>query len=159
MGFNCYEYIDAELCIADWLSFTVDKDLMLHGASLLGNDGCKFSVTVKVSVFASPEDDEDDDDHGDHDVDSDDEIVVASTYGTYISERRGSGQEFHHGYDVKFDEPVAVDKDLLYFIISANQISEFGSSQSLRDSHITSTDCLGKVQSPRPCRRRWKQAK
>ena len=114
LGFNDPEYIDAELYIADWLPFTVDKDIMLHGVSILGNDGGQFSVSVKVSGFELPEDDESDDDDGDSD--RDDEIVFASTSGTYISGRRENGHEFHYGYDVKFDEPVALVKDLLYFI-------------------------------------------
>ena len=115
LGFNRHQYIDVELCSEEPLPFTVDKDIMLHGVSLLGNDGGKFEVTVKVSFFAPPEDDEgDNDDHSD--VDSDDEIVVASTSGTYTSGRRKSAQGFYYGFHVKFDEPVALDKDLLYFI-------------------------------------------
>lgn len=73
-------------------------DIMLHGISVLGNDGGTRSVTVKVSLFASPEDCEGDDDNDD--VYSDEEIVLASTSGTYISGRRESGQEFHYGYNV-----------------------------------------------------------
>lgn len=114
LGFNHRKYIDAELGIDEWLPFTVDKAIMLHGVSLLGNDGGEFAVTVQVSFFADPEDDEGDD--GDNDTDSHDEIVIASTSGTYISGRRGNGQEFHYGYDVKFDEPVDLFEDFLYFI-------------------------------------------
>lgn len=66
LGFNHHKYIDAELGIADWLPFTVDKAIMLHGVSLLGNEGGKFAVTVRVSFFAPPEDDEGDD--GDNDT-------------------------------------------------------------------------------------------
>ena len=113
LGFNLHQYIDTKPCTEEMLPFTVDKDIMLHGVGLLGNDGGKFEVTVKVSFFASPEDDEGDDDDS---VDSDDEIVVASISGTYISGRRESAQGFYYGFHVKFDEPVALDKDLLYFI-------------------------------------------
>ena len=108
--FNRHQYIDTELCNEEPLPFTVDKDIMLHGVSLLGNDGGKFEVTVKFLFYASHEDDDD------SDVDSDDEIVVASTSGTYNSGRRKSTQGFYYGFHVKFDEPVALDKDLLYFI-------------------------------------------
>lgn len=114
LGFNRHQYIDTEPGIEESLPLTVDKDIMLHGVSLLGNDGSKFAVTVKVSFFPPPVDDEDDDD--DSDDDSDDEIVVASTSGTYISGRRDSAQGFYYGFHVKFDEPVALDKGLLYFI-------------------------------------------
>lgn len=114
LGFNHRKYIDADLNIEDWLPFTVDMDIMLHGISVLGNDGGTLSVTVKVSLFAPPEDDESDD--GNDDIDSDEETVIASTSGTYISGWRESGQEFHYGYDVKFDEPVAIVSDLLYFV-------------------------------------------
>jgi len=108
LDFNRGRYIDTETGIEDSLPFTVDKDIMLHGVSILGNDGGKFVVTVKVSFFAPPEDDDDDDD----DDDRDDEIVLASTSGTYISGRR----ESYYGFHVKFDKPVALRNDLLYFI-------------------------------------------
>ena len=112
LGFNCCRYIDKEPWIEDWLPFTVDRDIMLHGVSLLGNDGGKFEVVVGVSFFAPSEDEGDNND----DVDSEEEIVLESTSGTYISGRRETGHGFYYGFHVKFDEPVALDKDVLYFI-------------------------------------------
>ena len=117
-GFNCGRFLDTEAWTEDWLPFTVDKDVMLHGVSLLGNDGGRFEADVEVSFFAPPEDDDNDSDDDD-DIDRDDEIVLASTSGTYISGRRETGHGFYYGFHVKFDEPVSLDKDILYFIAVA----------------------------------------
>ncbi|KAL9988191.1 hypothetical protein ACROYT_G002605 [Oculina patagonica] len=94
-----------------WFPLTVEKDIMLHGVSLLGNDGGKFSVTLQVSLFMN-----DDDDDEDHDFDEDEELVVASKTGIFSSGRRDCRYGYYYGFDVIFDEPFALEKDILYFI-------------------------------------------
>ncbi len=77
----------------DWLSFTVDEDIILHGISLFGNDGGTFTVTLTILI--SFEDDFDE---------------VYQT-GTFTSGRRECSAGFYYGFDVLLDEPFAVKKD------------------------------------------------
>ena len=107
LGFNRHFCIETEPCIEESLPFTVDTDIMLHGVSLLGNDGGKFAVTVKVLCFVPFED---------SGYPSDEELVLASTSGSYISRKKESGHGFYNGFHVQFDEPAALQKDYLYFI-------------------------------------------
>ena len=84
----------------DFFPLTVDKDIMLHGVSLLGNDGGKFQVTLKIL----------------HYDDEENESVVASKTGTFTSERRPCDDEFYYGFDVLFDDPFPVEKHVTYYI-------------------------------------------
>ena len=95
----------------DWFTLTVDKDILLHGVSLLGNDGGKFKVRLKIIFY----DDEDDDSYDD----DDDEIVLLSKTGTFTSGRRQCNNGNYYGFDVIFDKPIALKKDVLYFIESS----------------------------------------
>ncbi|XP_078367175.1 BTB/POZ domain-containing protein 6-like [Oculina patagonica] len=56
----------------EWFPLIVDKDIMLHGVSLLGNDGGKFEVTLIILDEV--------------DEDANDESILASKTGIFISE-------------------------------------------------------------------------
>ena len=97
-----------------WYPLTVDKNIMLYGVTILGDDGGKFAVDVQISFFYHEGDDDDDDD--DDNFDNDEELVVASKTGTFTSMRRSCSFGHYYGFDVIFDEPLSVEKDILYFI-------------------------------------------
>ena len=94
----------------DWFPLTVDKDIMLHGVSFLGNDGGKFPASLQVSYFIDNEDDDD------HVFEDEEELILASKTGVFTSGRRECSYGYYYGFDVIFDEPLAVEKDILYFI-------------------------------------------
>ncbi|XP_078354445.1 BTB/POZ domain-containing protein 6-like [Oculina patagonica] len=98
--------IDYEDDEGDWFFLKVDKDILLHGVSLLGNDGSTFTVTLEVRRF---DDDDDDDDY-------EDGIVVLSQTGTFTSRRKECSNGYYYGFDVIFDESFAVKKNILYSI-------------------------------------------
>ncbi|XP_078365252.1 BTB/POZ domain-containing protein 6-A-like [Oculina patagonica] len=83
----------------DWFPLGVDKDIMLYGVSMLGNDGGKF--TIKLQVYTS---------------DSDVDTVLEAKTGTFTSERRESNNGFYYGFDVLFDDPVLVHKNRMFYI-------------------------------------------
>ncbi|XP_078365350.1 BTB/POZ domain-containing protein 6-like [Oculina patagonica] len=95
------KYIENDPDEEDWFTLEVDKDIILHGFSLLGNNGGEFTVKLDFFLF------NDDDDDGDH-------VVLASKTGTYISKERKCNSGFYYGFDVIFDEPLAVDRNVLY---------------------------------------------
>ncbi|XP_078380553.1 BTB/POZ domain-containing protein 6-like [Oculina patagonica] len=95
----------------NWLPLTVDKGVMLHGVSLLGNDGGEFTVNLRVAFFIDNEGDD-----VDHDHDDDDELVLASKAGIFTSKRRHCSYGYYYGFDVVFDQPIALEKDFLYFV-------------------------------------------
>ena len=76
----------------DWLSLKADKNIIIHGVSLLGDDGGKFTVSVAII-----------DDDGDY------QTEVSQT-GTFTSGKRECSTGFYYGFDVILDEPIAVDK-------------------------------------------------
>ncbi|XP_078365338.1 BTB/POZ domain-containing protein 6-like [Oculina patagonica] len=90
----------------DFFCLKVDKDIILHGVSLLGNNGGEFTVKLDFFLFHDDEDDDGDDD-GDH-------VVLASKTGTFISKERKCNSGFYYGFDVIFDEPLAVERNVLY---------------------------------------------
>ena len=77
------------------IEFTVDKDIILHGVSLFGNYRDQYSVTVKMLNTTGGS-------------------VVTSKSGCYESEAKGKHCEspFFYGFDVLFDEVVAIHKDV-----------------------------------------------
>ncbi len=86
----------------EWFPLIVDEDILLHGVSLLGNDGGQFEVTLKIL---------DENDDGDND-----ESILASKTGTFTSEFKECNNSFYYGYDVMFDVPFAVKKHITYYI-------------------------------------------
>ncbi|XP_078365262.1 BTB/POZ domain-containing protein 6-like [Oculina patagonica] len=99
-SFHHARYLKNDPNEADWFGLDVNKDIILHGVSLLGNDGGKFTVTLRIWIFGE----------------DDDSIYLASNTGTYTSERRMCGSGFYYGFDVIFDEPFSVERDVVYFI-------------------------------------------
>ncbi|XP_078366628.1 BTB/POZ domain-containing protein 6-like [Oculina patagonica] len=75
----------------------IDNDIMLHGVSLLGNDGGEFEVNLKI-------------------VDETNDSIFASKTGSFTSQRRECNNDFYYGFDVIFDVPVAVGKSSEYYI-------------------------------------------
>ncbi|XP_078365359.1 BTB/POZ domain-containing protein 6-like [Oculina patagonica] len=92
------EYIVYDPDDEDFLPFhiIVDKDIMLHGVSVLGNDGGKFEVTLKILLG--------------------DRSILASKTGSFTSEYKECNNGFYYGFDVLFDVPFAVEKNVTYFI-------------------------------------------
>ncbi|KAL9988066.1 hypothetical protein ACROYT_G002465 [Oculina patagonica] len=78
----------------DWLDVTVDKDIIFHGVSLLGDEGGIFKVELTVV-------DGDEDGCGD---------VCQS--GTFTSRRKECSAGFYYGFDVILDEPFALTTDI-----------------------------------------------
>ncbi|KAL9988190.1 hypothetical protein ACROYT_G002604 [Oculina patagonica] len=83
----------------DWIPLLVDKDIMLHGVSLLGNDGGEFTVNLQVEIYGFRE-----------------QLVLASKTGIFTSGRKQCSNGYYYGFDVVFDEPLALEKEIIYFI-------------------------------------------
>ncbi|XP_078379156.1 BTB/POZ domain-containing protein 6-like isoform X2 [Oculina patagonica] len=96
----------------DWFTLKVNKDIILYGISLLGKDGGSYSVTLKIVTY----DDDDDDDDFDNNAE---EIIHLSQTGTFTSGRKECSNGYYYGFDVIFDKPFAVKKDVVYFIESS----------------------------------------
>ena len=77
----------------DWFPLRVDKDIMLYGVSMLGNDGGRFVVNLKAYT-----------------CDSNGEHVLGDKAGTYTSGRKECNNGCYYGFDVIFDDPVFVKK-------------------------------------------------
>lgn len=92
----------------DSFSLTVDKDIVLHGVSLLGNDGGKFKVPINILAT-----DNDNDDGNKYE-----EILLLSKTGIFKSKQRQCYSGCYFGFDVIFDKPIAVKKDVVYFVDS-----------------------------------------
>ena len=78
----------------DLIPLSVNKDILLYGVSMLGNDGGKFTVNLKVYITDS---------HG--------ETVLGAKSGTFTSGRRECNNGCYYGFDVIFDDPVLVNKN------------------------------------------------
>ncbi|KAL9988064.1 hypothetical protein ACROYT_G002462 [Oculina patagonica] len=101
----------------DPVPLAVDKDIILHGVSLLGNDGGKFTVTLEVFIS---------------DDDEQDFVLLVSKTGTFTSGRKPCSSGFYYGFDVIFDEPLAVKKDFSYLI----EASVDGPGYCLGNNHV-----------------------
>ncbi|KAL9955309.1 hypothetical protein ACROYT_G036615 [Oculina patagonica] len=79
---------------------TVDKDIVLYGVSLFGNEDAKYTATVKVL-----------NDYG---------SILAVKSGAFTSSRTmvesWSKIYSYYGFDVLFDDPVTLEKDECYFV-------------------------------------------
>ncbi|XP_078379005.1 BTB/POZ domain-containing protein 6-like [Oculina patagonica] len=78
----------------DWLDVRVDKDIVFHGVSLLGDDDGIFNVELTVVVG---------------DEDGCGEVCQS---GTFTSRRKECSAGFYYGFDVILDEPFALTTDL-----------------------------------------------
>ena len=83
------------LTAEQYISFSVDHDILLHGANLFGSKGNTYSVNLKLDYFASFS-----------------RWTVASTEGTFSSTLNSSGK--FESFDVLFKEPVTLRKGIIY---------------------------------------------
>ena len=95
-----YHVNDPKKAERNWMQFNVDRDILLHGVSVLGNDGGNYMVDLEVYMF-------DDDEN---------ELVPVTKTGTYTSRRRACENGFYYGFDVVFDEPCVIEAGDAYAI-------------------------------------------
>ena len=81
----------------EYVELTVDKDVRLYGVSLFGDDGGEYSVTLNIRNARK-------------------KSFLASTRGTFISESKDCDSGTYHGFDVFFDSPVFLKKNVEYYI-------------------------------------------
>jgi len=79
----------------DYLVFSVDKDIILHGLSLFGTD--KNTDTVDLLV-----------------KDINNNSAVVSKTGTFLSERLHYEDSYYYGYEVLFDSAAELKKNTKY---------------------------------------------
>ena len=92
MSSNLYNKPENPYCV----DLTVDKDIMLYGVGVFGNKYSDFSVALQVF--------------------NDDDSVLATKTGTFTSFRMESQGAcgFYYGFDVLFDVPVTLKKNIKY---------------------------------------------
>jgi len=81
----------------DYLVFSVDKDIMLHGLSLFGSDNNAYTVDLQVKGTSN-------------------NSTVVSKKGTFLSKRLQYKDSYYHGFEVLFDSPVHLMKNTKYQI-------------------------------------------
>ena len=79
----------------DFLNFSVDKDIMLHGLSLFGSENNNYSVTLEVK-------------------DSSNNSTVASKRGTFSSKRMPYKSDHYYGFEILFESPVLLKSTTEY---------------------------------------------
>ena len=73
----------------EWTPFEVDSDILIHGVSMFGNDGGKYTVELEIFTFDA----------------DDNKLLYATKTGTYTSGRKACNNGFYYGFDIIFDEP------------------------------------------------------
>ena len=81
----------------DYLGFTVDRDIKLHGISLFGSENNSYKVTLEVK-------------------NANNNTIIVSKSGTYPSNILPSKRHRYHGYEVLFDSVVLLKKNIRYHI-------------------------------------------
>ena len=91
------------------LNITVNKSVRLHGVQHFGRDGGEYTVSLEVK-------------------DAKTGISLAEQLGSYISEKDDTHACMYYGFDVEFDNPVCLETNRTYEIISRvnGPISWFG---------------------------------
>ena len=79
----------------DAITFSMDKDIVIHGVCFFGSENKTYSVDLDV-------------------MDSISKIVVVSKNGQYSSEVLQSEKCSYHGYEVLFDRKVFLKKNTMY---------------------------------------------
>ena len=82
------------------LEVTVDKDIMLYGVALFGNKNADYSVTLNFS-------------------NNEDAIPITDKTGAFTSlhvKLEKDQPSYYYGFDVLFDDPVTMKKDVKYCI-------------------------------------------
>jgi len=83
--------------VPDYLVFSVDKDITLHGLSLFGSPSNAYTVNLQVAEISSNTD-------------------LASKTGSFVSKRLEYEDSFYYGYDVLFDSAADLKKNTRYQI-------------------------------------------
>ena len=81
----------------DYLGFTVDRDIKLHGISLFGSENNSYKVTLEVK-------------------NANDNTIIVSKSGTYPSNILPSNRHRYHGYEILFDSAILLIKNIRYSI-------------------------------------------
>ena len=81
----------------DYLVFSVDKDIMLHGLSLFGSENNANTVDFQVK-------------------DASNSSAVASKKGAFLSKRLQYKDSYYYGYEVLFDSAAELKKNIKYQI-------------------------------------------
>ncbi|XP_078353077.1 BTB/POZ domain-containing protein 2-like [Oculina patagonica] len=98
----------------------IDKDIMLYGVSLLGNDGGEFGVCLNI-------------------VDETNNSILASKTENFTSQRRECNNDFYYGFDVIFDVPVALGKNSAYRIEPSVYGPGYMTGQKVIDRYVHSS--------------------
>ena len=108
----------------DYLGFTVDRDIKLHGISLSGSENNSYKVTVEVKNAVN-------------------NTTIVSKAGTYPSNLLPSKRHRYHGYEVLFDSAVLLKKNIRYNIEAfiTGPTSEKGDKgfDTVKESDVTFT--------------------
>ena len=115
------------------LKLTVNKPVRLHGVQHFGREGGEYTASLQVK-------------------DADTGFSLVQQLGTYFSEKEDTYDYMYYGFDVEFDNPVCLETDRTYEIISRvnGPISCFGKrgrkivqSQEIRFSFSNSAASSG----------------
>ena len=84
----------------DFLGVTVDKDVTLHGLCLFGSENNNYTVSLEIKDAS----------------DIDNLCLLVSKSGTFSSKLLQYKREKYHGFEVLFDSPVDLKKNIKYQI-------------------------------------------
>ena len=108
----------------DYLGFTVDRDIELHGISLFGSENNSYKVTLEVK-------------------NADNNTTMVSKSETYPSDILPSKRHRYYGYEVLFDSAVLLKKNIRYNIeaVITGLSSERGEKgfDTVKESGVTFT--------------------
>jgi len=104
----------------DAISFSADKDIVLHGVCLFGNENATYSVELQV-------------------IDSRSGSSVASKTGRFSSELLQGNHYSYHGYKVSLDKKIILRKTTKYDI----RVKISGSSSLCGVGGVSSVQCSG----------------
>ena len=108
----------------DYLGFTVDRDIELHGISLFGSKNNSYKVTLEVK-------------------NADNNTTMVSKSETYPSHILPSKRHRYYGYEVLFDSAVLLKKNIRYNIeaVITGPSSERGEKgfDTVKESGVTFT--------------------
>ncbi|XP_078365296.1 BTB/POZ domain-containing protein 6-like [Oculina patagonica] len=83
--------------LPDIMTMTVDKEILLRGVSLFGQNHSDYSVTLSISK-------------------DEDTSVLTTVSGNFTAEKKKCKGNYYHGFDVLFDHSVALTKNVKYCI-------------------------------------------
>ena len=88
-------YSYSHMGMKDCLAFTVDKEISLLGVTLCGSKNESYSVTIRV-----------------HNLKKKEELMAAK--GTFLSAYIKAEPCFYYGFDISFDRPVFLERNVMY---------------------------------------------